>query len=705
MGESLFNIALAGNPNCGKTSLFNQITGLRQKTGNYPGVTVDKKSALIQFSGGKRVTLTDLPGNYSLHPTTEDERVVIEVLMNSESPDHPDFVVYVADSTDLEKHLLMFTQILDLGIPIGLVLNMSDLADKKQIDIDLDRLSIEFGVPVMRINSRSSSDIAEFKLWLDRQIRDTPGGKRRQFYRPAHALQKMIEKIRALNGFSTDYKALLAAHHCDDLPFLASGLRKEIGEICAQGDFHSLRAQIDETMSRYDRFIPMLNAAVRKRVTNGSLTERVDSVLTHRLLGPVIFLALMFLVFQAIFAWATYPMDWIEMGFGWLSSQCRALLPAGWFTNLLTDGILAGLGGIMVFIPQIAILFVLINILEEAGYMARAVFLFDRVMRFFGLNGRSIVALISGGACAIPAIMSTRTIADRKQRLITILVTPFISCSARIPVYIVLIGFVVPATAVWGIFNAQGLVFLALYLLGIAAALLSAAIFKKILKSRNQGPLMQELPRYKWPDFRNVVIDTYEKVKTFVIEAGKVILVISIILWFLASFGPPGQMAEARVQAAQLAAAQNLPETEAEDLAASLTLEASYAGRAGKVIEPIIQPLGFDWKIGIALITSFAAREVFVGTMATLYSIGSVSDELTIQERLASETDVRTGKPVYTMATSLSLILFYVFAMQCMSTLAVVRRETKTWKWPVIQFVFMSVIAYLASLLAYQILA
>ena len=410
----------------------------------------------------------------------------------------------------------------------------------------------------------------------------------------------------------------------------------------------------------------------------------------------------MLLVFQAIFAWASYPMDLIDSLFGQLVEGVQQVLPAGWVTDLITDGILAGLGGVVIFVPQIAILFFLITILEEVGYMARAAFMFDRVMQFFGLNGRSMVALISSSACAIPAVMSTRNIANWKERLITIMVSPLISCSARIPVYTVLIGFVVPVGTVWGVFNQQGLAFMGLYLLGIFAAFASAWVFKKVLKTNESSYLMLELPSYRPPVMRNVWLNVWEKVKTFLLEAGKVIIVISIALWGLATYGPKAAIEQAEQSAIEQATEQNLPENEAADLLAAKQLEASFAGHLGKFIEPAIAPLGFDWKMGIALITSFAAREVFVGTMATIYSIGSEDDESSVRDRMAAERNPVTGDLVYSLPTSLSLLIFYVFAMMCMSTLAVVKRETKSWKWPIIQFVFMTAMAYLSSWIVYQ---
>jgi ferrous iron transport protein B len=412
----------------------------------------------------------------------------------------------------------------------------------------------------------------------------------------------------------------------------------------------------------------------------------------------------MLFVFQAIFAWATYPMDFIEAVFGILSSWCKEVLPPSLLTNLVTEGIIPGLSGVLIFVPQIAILFFLISILEEIGYMARAVYLFDRFLRRFGMNGRSVVSLISGGACAIPAIMSTRTIVNWKERLITILVTPFISCSARIPVYTVLVAFVVPYKPVWGIFNSQGLAFGGLYLLGIVTALLAGWVFKKILKAKMQSFFVMELPSYRSPDWQSVWRNIRNKVGTFITEAGKIILLISVILWFLASFGPPQKMEAAKDSARQDASAQGLDEAAAEDLLSSYKLEASFAGILGKTIEPIIRPLGYDWKIGIALICSFAAREVFVGSMATIYSIGSVDDEFRIRAHLAKQKDPVTGEAIFNYSTALSLLLFFVFAMQCMSTLAVVKKETKSWKWPFIQFSMMTALAYAIAWFAYNFL-
>ncbi len=707
--QQTVKIALIGNPNSGKTSVFNQLTGLRQKTGNFPGITVDKKVGKARLNDQTEAIIIDFPGAYSLYPNAQDERVVSAVLDDPSDPSYPDLVLYVADVTQLEKHFLLLTQIKDLGFPIVLALNMADLTERKGIKVNTEFLSKNLSIPVMLVSGRTGHNFGQLKDVLSKLVQSPPPQNNLQ---PDFSLsppeEKVVKRLKETYPDSVKhvYRALQLAHHHEWLPHVTKEEREEIAVICREEGFESLRLQIDETMQRFNRFDPILKKTVKRKTTTQrkSFSDRLDAVLTHRFFGPVIFMLIMVLIFQAIFAWAEAPMGWIEDGFSLLSEGVRQVMPDTWLTGLITDGILAGLGGIMVFIPQIAILFLLITILEEVGYMARAVFMFDKIMQVFGLNGRSIVALISGGACAIPAIMSTRTISNWKERLITILVTPLISCSARIPIYTVLIGFVVPATAV-GIFNLQGLAFMGLYLLGIIAALVAAFAFKYILKTNEASFLIIELPDYRLPVWKNVWFTVYEKVKTFVVEAGKIILMISVVLWALASYGPGKSMESAREAAATEATARQLSEKEAADLEATMALEASFAGHLGHFIEPAIRPLGFDWKMGIALITSFAAREVFVGTMATLYSLGSEGDEERLRERMAREVHLTTGKKVYNPATTWSLLIFYAFAMQCMSTLAIVRRETNSWKWPAIQFVFLSALAYLGSLLVFQILS
>lgn len=709
--DSVFTIGLLGNPNSGKSSLFNLLTGMRQHVGNFPGVTVEKKTGTATLTAGERVNIVDFPGTYSLHPTTEDERVVLNVVANPDDPNHPDAIVYVADVMHLEKHLLLFTQLQNLGFPMILVLSMGDIADREGLVVDMKALEKELGTPVIKVSNRSGEGLVALKV-LMAALDKNPSSfyPKRVIYDHFSATEKkLIQSVSAqMPVLDNDYRALLWLHHYEKLPFLTEEQRSALHVIAAenQSEYIPLRGRINETMQRFNLFTPLIHRIIQAKVDQqNSLTDRIDNLVMHRWFGPVIFFGIMLLVFQAIFTWSSLPMDWIEQGIGWLSATAKNNLPAGKLTDLLTDGLIAGLGGVLVFIPQIAILFFLISILEEVGYLSRAVFMFDKIMQKFGLNGRSIVALISGGACAIPAVMSTRTISNWKERLITIMVTPLISCSARIPVYIVLIGFVVPSYAVLGIFNSQALAFMGLYLLGIVAALGSAYIFNKILKTDERSFLMIQLPDYRRPEFKNVGLTVLEKVKAFTFEAGKIIMIISVALWVLATYGPGSSIAQAEEAALTEAATLNLDEEATANLVAAQTLEASYAGHFGKWIEPAIEPLGFDWKIGIALITSFAAREVFVGTMATIYSIGSTDDEYAIQQRMAREIRPSTGEPMYNPATALSLLLFYVFAMQCMSTLAVVRRETNSWKWPTIQFLFMSALAYLSSLLAYQLLA
>ena len=698
-------IALLGNPNCGKSTVFNQLTGLRQKIGNFPGVTVDKKLGQLPLANGKVATLIDLPGTYNLYPTSQDERVVLNILANPTNEYYPDAILYIADVTQLEKHFLLFSQVKDLGIPMVLALNMSDAAVEQKLQYDTASIAKAFNVPTVAISGRLGENFDQLKAALNQLIHQ-PFSASKPFYEFSEVEKEISQAIQTTHQLNSPFQALLWAKNVDKLTFLANEEKTKISQLASTKNFKPLANQVREVMQRFDRFTPLLKKAIQRTATNKiTLTEQIDEVVTHRFWGPIIFFVLMLITFQAIYAWSSYPMDMIEAGFASLTEIVNGVLPDTWYRSLLTDGIIAGLGGILIFIPQIAILFLLISILEEVGYMARAVFMFDNLMQRFGMNGRSIVALVSSGACVIPAVMSTRTISNWKERLITILVTPFISCSARIPVYTVLIGFVVPSATIWGIFNQQGIAFMGLYFVSILAALGSAWVFKKILKTEERSFLMLELPEYRKPVFKNILLTVYEKVKAFVIEAGKVIFVISIILWGLASYGPSNKMELAEQEAVTIATQNNMNETETADLVAGKQIEASYAGHLGKFIEPAIRPLGYDWKIGIALITSFAAREVFIGTMATIYSIGSADDEGTIRDRMAKEVNPLTGQPTYNFATSLSLLVFYIFAMMCMSTLAVVKRETGGWKWPIIQFFFMTGLAYLGAFVVYQVFA
>jgi len=713
-GSPPLKIALIGNPNSGKSTVFNQMTGLRQRTGNFPGVTVEAKEGTLRFPGGQEATLFDFPGTYSLYPTASDEKVVASVLTNPADPFFPDMMVYIADVTKLEKHLLLFTQLLDLNLPLLLALNMSDSAAELGIKVNASKLSETFGVPVVPISGRSGDNIFRLVQELEKMVQREPFvANRAPFYPLTESEKQVSEAIRQNLSIENPYRALLVAHHAEWLPFLKSTEKETAAAIVSTKKFLSLRAQVDETLERYDRFTPVVQSAV---VTPAAFpntpTDRIDAVLTHRIGGPLIFFSVMMLIFQAIFDWSSYPMDLIESGFGMLSELFTNILPAAWYTELLTDGILAGLGGILVFVPQIAILFLLVSILEEVGYMSRVVFMFDKTMRRFGMNGRSMVSLISGSACAVPAIMSSRTIGNWQERLITVMVTPFISCSARIPVYLVLIGLAVPAIKIGGIFSLQSLVFGAMYLIGVLAAFAAGWAMKRFLNRREHSFLAIELPVYRMPVWKNVLLNTWEKVLAFIVGAGKIILVVSIALWALSRFGP-GDSIEQADQAAQMEALQaKLDSTETDGLVAQRRLEASWAGQSGKFLEPAIRPLGYDWKIGIALLTSFAAREVFTGTLAILYNMGGAEADIndrteneakaTLRERMKNEKFMDTGKPVYTLATALSLLIFYALAMQCFSTLAVVRRETGSWKWAFLQFVFMSGLAYVAAWAVYN---
>ncbi len=718
--SSVLKIALIGNPNSGKSTVFNQLTGLRQRTGNFPGVTVEVKEGTLRFPNGHEATLYDFPGTYSLYPTSSDEKVVAAVLTNTADSNFPDVMVYVADVTKLEKHLLLFTQLLDLNIPLLLALNLSDSAAELGIKVNASKLSESFGVPVISISGRTGHNAMRLVMELEKMVNTQQSKAKSQqptvnspsFYRLTDLEKQVSEAIRQNLGIQNPYRALLLAHHAPWLQFLNPNEKETVSAIVSTKNFQSLRAQVDETLERYDRFIPISQAAiVSPPAFPNTPTDRLDAVLTHRVGGPLIFFTVMMLIFQAIFDWSVYPMDWIENGFALVSDFLTAQMPAAWYTELLTDGILAGLGGILVFVPQIAILFLLISILEEVGYMSRVVFMFDKTMQRFGMNGRSMVSLISGTACAVPAIMSSRTIGNWQERLITVMVTPFISCSARIPVYLVLIGLAVPAIKLGGFLSLQSLVFGAMYVLGVLAAFVSGWAMKRWLRRREHSFLAIELPVYRMPQWKNVLLNVWEKVKAFIVGAGKVILVVSIALWGLSRFGP-GDSIEQAESAAQTEALQtNLDSIDAQGFVQQRRLEASWAGQAGKLMEPAIRPLGYDWKIGIALLTSFAAREVFTGTLAVLYNMGSAEADIndrsenaakaTLRERMKNEKFMDTGKPVYTLATALSLLVFYALSMQCFSTLAVVRRETGSWKWAALQFGFMSVAAYLGAWAVY----
>jgi len=698
-------IALVGNPNSGKSSLFNHLTGLNQKIGNFPGVTVEKKSGVTTLPDGSVVEIIDFPGIYSIYPRSLDERIVSEVLLDHHSAATPDVVVVIADATNLKRGLLLLTQIIDVGLPTILVVSMMDLAAKAGISYDFTILSKKLGVPIVPINARNGVGLDVLKKQLGTT---TPAlaGKVFTIWKEAQApVTELREKLQVDN----DYEGYLFLEQPESLTFLSHEQKSVVDEIRTRHQFFPGKFQGAETIQRYSFIQDLLNEATLKSSDNSwkKYSVQLDHVLTHKVWGYLIFFGLLFLIFQSIFAWATVPMDFIDEMFAKLSQYLTGVLPEGPLTSLLAEGVVPGLGGILIFVPQIAILFAFISILEESGYMARVVFLMDKIMRKFGLNGKSVVPLMSGVACAIPAIMATRTIDNWKERMITIFVTPLMSCSARLPVFTILIALIVPNQKTLGFFNMQGLALMGLYVLGFVAAIVSAWVMNVLLKRKDRSYLIMELPTYRIPKWSNVGFTIVEKTKAFVLEAGKVILAIAVILWVLASYGPGDAVTNAREIV--LAQSKNLRLTEQalEDRIAAYKLEHSYAGVIGKAIEPVIRPLGYDWKIGIALITSFAAREVFVGTMATIYSIGSVGDEdeTSIKARLKEEINPETGGPRFTPAVGFSLLVFYTFAMQCMSTLAVVYRETHGWKWPMMQLLYMTVLAYVSAFAVFQIMS
>lgn len=699
MSINKYQIALVGNPNVGKSSVFNLLTGLQQKVGNFPGVTVDKKSGSFLIENNTSVKVVDLPGLYSLFPTSEDERVVVDVLLENLQNPSIDLILYIIDANDLERNLLLFSQIKDLDYKMIVAVNMMDTSQSNGLEINLDGLTESFGVPFLPVNGRSGEGIDEIKKNIPLQILKE---NKTIFYSMNESEAQIVRDIQTFIPNTTPYYALLIAHHYKRLHQITSHQKEFISKLIEQYSFNSLDHQLDEMMKRFELIAPLVHHNVKRHLSSiNPFTKKIDTILTHPFFGLIIFLGIMMLVFQSIFTWSEMPMEWVERSFSGLSNLLVQWLPDGWMQDLLTQGIISGLSGVFVFIPQIAILFFLISLLEESGYMARVVYMMDHFMRRFGLNGRSVVSLISGGACSIPAIMSTRTINNWKERLITIMVTPLISCSARIPVFTILIAVAVPPTKLGGWLNLQAVVFMSLYCLGAITALFVAWFFHKILKTDEQSFLLMELPRYQMPHWRNVFLNVIEKIKTFSIEAGRVILIVSIILWFLASYGPKENMDAAKIQAQKEYSISQ--EISLKQLTKTHQLEASYAGTLGKFIEPVIKPLGYDWKIGIALISSFAAREVFVGTMATLYAVEDGNNQALLTERLQNATNKNTGKKVFTLATALSLMVFYLYAMQCISTVAVVKRETKSWKWPIFQFAYMGVLAYVGSWIVFRI--
>ncbi len=699
------NIALVGNPNSGKSSLFNYLTGLNQQVGNFPGVTVDKKMGQSRISEDMNATIIDLPGSYSLYPKRSDEWVAYRVLLNQDETIKPDMVLLVADASNLKRNLLFCSQIIDLNIPVVVALTMMDLAKRKGTQIDIPGLERELGVPIVPINPRKNKGIEQLKKVIDQSAGHLYQPPTRDFIDNHTLASNAIDEVKKHYPDISNYTAIHYLINHEHF-LLKDGMQQTIEQVEVDNKFNPTKTQAEEIMQRYGHIKHIMQQTVVEAdpLQKALFNERLDDVLLHRRWGYIILLAVLFLLFQSVFWVAKYPMDGIEWIFGELGGMLSNNLAVSWWSDLLINGVVAGLSGIVIFIPQIMILFGLITILEDTGYMARISFLTDKLMRKVGLNGKSVMPMISGFACAVPAIMSARNIENKKERLLTIMITPLMSCSARLPVYTILIALVIPSKVYFGFLSLQGLVMMGLYLLGTVMALIVAWIMKWFIKSTERSFFILELPTYRAPRWKNALTTMIEKAKIFVFDAGKVIMMISLLLWALSTYGPKEKMAAVSAKYEQLIKADPQQADELNKQRKTALLQSSFAGTVGKAIEPAIRPLGYDWKIGIALITSFAARDVFVGTMATLYSVGedAESNNSTLREKMAAATRP-DGTKVYNLATGLSLLIFYVLAMQCMSTLVIVKRETRSWKWPMIQLVYMTGLAYLMSWVVYRI--
>ncbi len=685
--------------------MFNYLTGLNQQVGNFPGVTVDKKTGQTNITPDLSATIIDLPGSYSLYPKRSDEWVAYKVLLHQDETIKPDMVVLVADASNLKRNLLFCSQIIDLNIPVVVALTMMDLAKQKGTQIDIPGLERELGVPIVPVNPRKNKGLEHLKKVIQQAAEKFYNSPARDFIDNRALAENAIDQIKKYYPAISNYTAIHYLINHENF-LLDDGMQLTIEKIEADNKFNPTKTQTEEIMQRYGRIKHIMQQTVVESdpLQKALFNEKLDDLLLHRRWGYIILVTVLFLLFQSVFWVAKYPMDGIEWVFGQLGGWLGSSLPVSWWSDLLINGVVAGLSGIIIFIPQIMILFGLITVLEDTGYMARISFLTDRLMRKVGLNGKSVMPMISGFACAVPAIMSARNIENKKERLLTIMITPLMSCSARLPVYTILIALVIPSRLYFGFLSLQGLVMMGLYLLGTVMALIVAWVMKWFIKSTERSFFILELPMYRTPRWNNALTTMIEKAKIFVFDAGKIIMMISLLLWGLSTYGPKKKMAGVSARYEQLIKTNPQQANELNRQRKTELLQSSFAGILGKSIEPVIRPLGYDWKIGIALITSFAAREVFVGTMATLYSVGedeSASNN-TLREKMAMA--VRPdGTKVYDLATGLSLLIFYVLAMQCMSTLAVVKRETRSWKWPVIQFLYMTALAYLISWLVYEI--
>lgn len=696
-------VALIGNPNSGKTAIFNLLTGLNQKVSNYPGVTVEQKLGTTRLSADHSFQLLDLPGTYSLTPESFDERIVVEqVLKWIHGLNPPTVIVSVVDASNLSRNLYLTSQLLDLGIPVVVALNMMDLVPRPLGEEELKTLQRSLGAAALipmsakekwgheelktaiAAAAQQPTDRQTFPLTVEQElvIHLDPLARLLEdnlHYFPRLARAQALRLItrnstmEIYRGVELDGSALNPAL-LDEL----QRVREETIEALEKKDLPRVTLEASLRYQWLDQVLQSVGTSATPTLDEATVSERADRIITHRWLGPLIFVSLLYFIFQSIFTWATVPMGWIENGVAWTGRQVLSWLPAGLFREVLVEGVIGGVGAIVVFLPQILILVFFLTLLEDSGYMARVAFMLDRFMTRVGLHGRSVLPLMSGYACAIPGIMATRTIDSWKERLVTILVLPLISCSARLPVYTLMIGAFIPATVVGGLFNLQGLTLVMMYFLGTATALVMAKVFSRMIVIKGQSTFVMEMPPYRLPIMRSVLRQVYLRGKLFVLNAGRIILAISIVLWFLASF----------------------PQT---DRPGPDSIHTSYAGRIGHTLEPVIRPLGFDWKIGIGLITSFAAREVVVSTMATIYNVEQEGDDVVrLSEALRNDRDPLTGRPRYTPLMALALMVFYVFAAQCMATFAIVRSETNSWKWPLFMIVYMTTLAYLAALLVYQ---
>ena len=668
METAIQTIYLAGNPNCGKSSLFNLLAGLNQKISNIPGTTVEKVTGRLKLNG-KSFNLIDLPGSYSMSAKSEDERVASLELLKAENA----AVVFVADATRLESNLSYFAQISDLGLPTILVLNMFDLAKSKGIVLDVDALSRELGVLVVTTSARNNTGIEKLKETM-------------------YKLERVTQSIFWGSAVKTPLNHSQVENY-----------RKRINSTLENPDDETGKAHwLQESICRKAHIQEIIQKVRKIHSVPATFLHKLDLVLLHPIWGLASMFAILFIVFQAVFYLAEWPMQAIEWFFSQLGYVLQSNMPSGWFRDILVNGVVSGLAGIVVFLPQIIILFFFIGLMEETGYMTRVSFLSDRFMRRFGLNGKSVIPLVGGMACAIPSIMAARSIENKKEKLITILVTPLMSCSARLPVYTLLISLLVSPQHKIGVFHTGGLILMGMYILGFVSALLFSLVFNVFVKSKVKDFFIMEVPELKPPRWQALFVTLYTKAMSFLMGAGKVILTVSILLFFLMEYGP-NQTQRDKLKT-EFEANTNATEEE-EAFFSKQMLETSYIGKFGKTIEPTITPLGYDWKIGIALLTSFAAREVFVGTMSVIYGVANDPEGVGLREKLRSEKDPKTGKPIYSIAVLVSLMIFYAFAMQCMSTLAIVYKETNSIKWPIVQLLSMTGTAYLLSFIAFQILS